>query len=89
MTRAERENVSLEKARKLLPKIYEKYPTGGALHVVIDDGNFETHFIVWSLAHIAEENLPDEDLEMFMKMAEYLLDMPESKRYKLWDGVSI
>ena len=90
MTRAERkENEALENARKLLPEIYKKYLAGGPLHVVLDDGNYETSYIVWCLVHAVKEKAADEDLEMFMKMAEYLLDIPESKRHKIWEGAAI
>ena len=89
MTRTERENEALEKARKLLPEIYKKYPAGGPLHIVIDDGNFETCHLVGCLVHAVKEDAAEADVDMFMKMAEYLLDMPESKRYKLWDGVTV
>lgn len=89
MTRADRENEALKKARELLPKIYAKYPTGGPMHVVLDDGNFETCHIIWSLVYALQKDAPEEDWYMFMDMAEYLLDMPEKKRYKLWEGVTL
>lgn len=84
MTKKEYEAYCLRDAKDVLKKIYAKYPTGGPLHIVLDDGNFETSHIVWCLAHIAEDSLLDEDLDMFERIATDLLELPYNKRFKIW-----
>lgn len=75
--------MSHEEAKELLKKIYEKYPGGGAMHIVLDDGNYETRCIVWCLVNAVPEVL-EEDRDMFVKMSEFLLDLPERKRGCIW-----
>lgn len=73
----------IEEAKELLKKIYEKYPSGGAMHVVLDDGNFETRCIVWCLVNAVPE-VEEPDRSLFVKISGILLDMPEKQRYKVW-----
>jgi hypothetical protein len=69
---------------ELICKIYEKYPTGGALHIVLDDDNVENHHIEWCL----KEAIPNpefckpEDVEIMTKCAKNLLKL-SSERQRL------
>ena len=36
----------MERLRELVKWFYKKFPSGGFLHIVLDDGNFETRHIV-------------------------------------------
>ena len=57
----------------LIKQIYHKYPSGGALHIVLDDGNDEDRNILWCLQNsILEEN---EDRALFEKCAINLLKL--------------
>lgn len=75
---------------ELICKIYEKYPSGGALHIVLDDDNVERHHIEWCL----KEAIPNpefckpEDVEIMTKCAKNLLKLPsERQRLKcIWSA---
>ena len=42
---------------ELIKQIYKKYPSGGALHIVLDDGNDDDGCILWCLQNsILDEN---------------------------------
>lgn len=41
----------------LIKQIYRKYPSGGALHIVLDDGNTEDSDILWCI----KNSIPDRD----------------------------
>jgi hypothetical protein len=62
-------------------KIYEKYPVGGALHIVLDDGNLKNYNIEYCLGVIEEL---EEDKELFLKCANNLLKMTQTQRLKLY-----
>ncbi len=51
-----------EETIELICKIYKKYPGGGALHIVLDDGNDEDRHIYWcivnSISEVCEEDRP-------------------------------
>jgi hypothetical protein len=67
----------------LIKKIYAKYSTGGALHIVLDDNNVSDDNIVWCLRNsiIDEEFCDKEDRELFELCAINLLKMgTEEKR---------
>lgn len=78
--------ISEIEAKEALKQIHRKYPSGGPLHVVIGDGNYETGFIVWCLVN-AVPKVEKHDRELFMKLAEYMLDLPERKRSSIWEGI--
>lgn len=42
---------------ELIKQIYEKYPSGGALHIVLDDGNTEDYHILWCI----QNSIPNRD----------------------------
>ena len=67
----------------LIKKIYAKYSTGGALHIVLDDGNTEDENILWCLQNsiFDEEFCDTEDRELFELCAINLLKLgTEEKR---------
>jgi hypothetical protein len=66
---------------QLKHKIYSKYPTGGVLHVVLDDGNLKNSNIEWCIEKIEEL---EEDKELFLKCANNLLKMTQTQRLKLY-----
>lgn len=67
---------------ELIKQIYKKYPAGGALHIVLDDGNTDDRCIRWCLHNsIPDENFtPVEDREMFTRCATNLLKMRTERR---------
>lgn len=75
--------VTKTEARVFLKQIYEKYPGGGPMHIVLGDGNYETRFIVRCLVNEIPK-VPEPDREMFVKASEYLLDLPENRRGSIW-----
>ncbi len=50
----------MERLRELIKWFYKRFPSGGFLHIVLDDGNFETKHIVWSLLHWKDYSSQDE-----------------------------
>ena len=60
-------------------EIYKTYPSGGALHIVLDDGNTEDEFIRWCIEN-ALKYVEEKDQWMFVRCAELMLTMPEHKR---------
>jgi len=62
-------------------KIYEKYPIGGTLHIVLDNGNLKNSHIEWCIGEI--EQL-EEDKDLFLKCANNLLKMTQTQRLKLY-----
>lgn len=67
----------------LIKKIYVKYSTGGALHIVLDDNNVSDGNILWCLRNsILDEEFCDiEDRELFELCAINLLKLrTEEKR---------
>ena len=63
----------------LIREIYKTYPSGGALHIVLDDGNTEDIFIRWCIEN-ALKDVEEKDQWMFVRCAELMLAMPERKR---------
>lgn len=62
----------------LIKQIYKKYPGGGALHIVLDDGNDEDRNILWCLQNsILEEK---EDRLLFEKCAINLLKLGTERK---------
>lgn len=69
----------------LIKLIYKKYPSGGALHIVLDDGNEDDRCILWCLQNSIpnEEFCEKEDRQMFERCAINLLKLgTERKRGK-------
>ena len=67
----------------VISRIYAKYPTGGALHIVLDDGNTENRNIDFCLRHTIP-NLPEEDQQLFLRCADLLMKVNHPRRrYRL------
>lgn len=62
-------------------EIYKKYPVGGILHIVLDDGNLKNHHIEYCIEEIEKS---EEDKELFLKCANNLLKMTQTQRLKLY-----
>ena len=77
-----------EETIKLICEIYTKYPSGGALHIVLDDDNVENNHIEWCL----KESIPNpefcrtEDVALMTKCAENLLKIPTERQR--WNVIS-
>ena len=62
----------------LIKQIYKKYSTGGALHIVLDDGNDDDRCILWCLKNSINE--AEEDKDLFEKCAINLLKLGEKRQ---------
>lgn len=62
----------------MIKQIYRKYPTGGALHIVLDDGNVDDSNIIWCLQNsiIAEK----EDCRLFINCAVNLFKLKTNRK---------
>ena len=58
-----------------IQKIYKAHSAGGALHIVLDDGNTESCFIQWCLANSIPKIEDTEMRELFVKCACDLLEI--------------
>jgi hypothetical protein len=63
-------------------QIYKKDSVGGALHIVLDDGNTESHHIQWCLDNSIPKIEKIKERELYEKCAKNLLKMSERKRNK-------
>lgn len=63
---------------ELIKQIYQKYPNGGALHIVLDDSNVEDRDILWCLRNSIVEQ--EEDRELFEECAIDLMKLCSNKR---------
>lgn len=68
-----------ERLTQLIQMIYAKHPAGGALHIVLDDGNTEDRHIQWCIDHLDEYAAKD-DVPLFLECAGLLLSMRERNR---------
>lgn len=66
----------------LIKKIYKKHSAGGALHIVLDDGNTESHHIQWCLDNSIAKIEKIKEKELYEKCAKNLLKMTEKERNK-------
>ena len=66
----------------LIKKIYKIHSAGGALHIVLDDGNTESHHIQWCLDNSIAEIKKTKEKELYEKCAKNLLKMKEKERSK-------
>ena len=66
----------------LIKQIYKKYPSGGALHIVLDDGNDDDRCILWCLQNsiLDEEFCHKEDRKMFEQCAINLLKLGTERK---------
>lgn len=68
-----------ERLTQLIQMIYAKHPAGGALHIVLDDGNTEDRHIQWCIDHLDEYAAKDE-VPLFLECARLLLSIRERHR---------
>lgn len=75
----------VEACTRAARKLYESNPTGGNLHIVLDDGNLEAYNVGWCLW----KAVLDDDLECAL-LAYGLLGLSETQRgvvrNRLWHG---
>ena len=63
----------------LINAIYLMNPVGGALHIVLDDGNTEDEFIKWCMENSIAE-LVGREHDIYYRCAELLLAMSDRDR---------
>lgn len=63
----------------LVKEYYKDNPTGGCLHIVLDDGNIEDSHVKYCLEYSKEKN----DLRA-IKLSELLLQMSKTQRKKIY-----
>lgn len=67
--------------RAAIARYYEEHPTGGTLHIVLDDGNCEDDNVQWCIDNpIREQN----DREA-LSIARRLLRIPEEGRRAMFE----
>ena len=78
---------------ELFLEFHKRFPDGGFLHAVTDDGNWETKYIISALMHwkdyrgLSEIKWMEEHENDLIEMCSYILNLKERKRYKIWDDV--
>lgn len=55
----------------VIAQIYERNGVGGALHIVLDDGNTEDHHIIWCVENM--NDYPAEEQRLYVRCAELLM----------------
>ena len=69
--------------QNLIDAIYDQHPSGGPLHIVLDDGNIDDDSINWCLNNTIE-NCDDIVMKVLCTTcAELLLNIPQEERIKL------
>jgi hypothetical protein len=56
---------------EVIAQIYAIDGVGGALHIVLDDGNTEDHHIKWSIENM--QDYPEEERRLYLRCAELLM----------------
>jgi hypothetical protein len=69
----------IEEVRKLCDKYYYDNPSGGSLHIVLDDGNMGNHHLEFCLEEARKNDDPDA-VEIALK----ILDLTATERTKLF-----
>lgn len=69
-----------EETIQMIQKIYEIYPCGGALHIVLDDGNVEDRHIHWCMVYAIPEIEDSEVRELFEKCAINLIKLDTERK---------
>ena len=55
----------------VIAQIYARNGVGGALHIVLDDGNTEDHHIEWCIENM--QDYPEEEQKLYIRCAELLM----------------
>lgn len=66
---------------KQIKEILKTYPAGGALHIVLDDYNVDTHNIQWCINNAI--NSLEKDKQLFLDCANNLLKLTEQERLEV------
>lgn len=67
----------------LIKQIYQKHPSGGELHVILDDLNVEDHFLKSTLHDIVNSNMKYEACEdylLYTHCLAFLMELTEKDR---------
>ena len=72
----------------LVDIIYDDNCVGGALHIVLDDGNIRSEDINWCLENTIEEMPEGNAKKIYKECAELLLILSYSKRKKLLNDIN-
>lgn len=58
----------------VIAQIYARDGVGGALHIVLDDGNTEDHHIKWCVEELMKaRHYPDDEQRLYLRCAELLM----------------
>lgn len=71
---------------QVMPRFIEfmaGHPVGCCLHIVLDDGNTETHHVQWCLDEAKREQHP-----LCIALAELLLELTPHQRNQVWDRLA-
>jgi len=80
-------NKHFEKIKGLWKAIYEIHSAGGALHIVLDDGNMEDDYIVWCVCNPINKIKNEEERKLYFELALLLLTLTEAERYEIYGQV--
>lgn len=69
-----------EETIAIIQEIYDMSPCGGALHIVLDDGNTEDHHIAWCLMHSIPEIEDESDRSLYAQCAVNLIKLGTEKK---------
>lgn len=56
---------------EVIAQIYAINGVGGALHIVLDDGNTEDHHIKWCIENM--QDYPEEEQRLYLRCADLLM----------------
>jgi len=75
-------NANKARVIKLICEIYKQHSGGGALHIVLDDGNTEDRHIQWCIDNAILNNgfCTTEEEPIYLECAQRLLKMTERQR---------
>lgn len=79
-----------EKIAKLVIELYNICCAGGLLHMVLDDGNFETCHIEWSLEHIQDDvgrDVTEREKQICIELCNLMLKLTYAQRFWIWTKV--
>lgn len=58
----------------VIAQIYARNGVGGAMHIVLDDGNTEDHHILWCIEEwMKKYPYPEEEQRLYVRCAELLM----------------
>lgn len=75
----------IEELSQLISKLYEADGAGGALHIVVDDGNLDDYFIKYCIDYCnSEEEKNDPNRELCLEIAHKMLKLTYEQRVLLY-----